>query len=1687
MANLLSWLGGVGAQLNPFDGGETFDSYMKKRKLQERQPAQQAQRPQMQPQQQNSNGMPSRTPSLPTIGTPRINQAQVSQNSVAKRTQPVFDPLQSARDAIGGIAKGVTDISRPVSQGGLNVLADASNGVGNFAKSVAKDPAGVGKGVVSGLQQAPAQVADLALMGGNVLEDTASRMRGGSSQERLNIYNKYGALRDKLKQGKTVTGESLIRQPDFQWTGNTGRDLGNLAGRSLGIATDATMFVNPTRAAIGGMVRTPVSQIAKNTAKDAALFGAIDGTQQGLETFGNTGNLARAVSAGTQAAGISALTQGVMGAGGYAVGRGTRNAGMAVDDAMNAHRAADIRAAADKQKIISIPARRLISYEGAPDRARVEQYKKQMQLGRPVEPLIIMKDKNNRFGVEDGKHRLQAYQELGIKNVPVKVVTPAGVKKIGQRGSIRFSSDPERSASYPGAQLSEVRGVVGEGRVMPTSNAPSGRPHMPSPTSSHPIQGAGATTEPSGINQPRVAKQELLQPIGHQSPQGMSLDSMRSPDHIPLVQSNQHTQNLLHPEVKPHTGQPEPQLLRQDNQRTPSDDSISQNEIAKYVKERATEQDKARKTQHDSPSEKVQTEVRNLKAQYVDEFAPIEDTLGGAIKNGASVATDNNIKYQLDRVARSEGIAQAHINDSGLARIIQNVPNTKEFDQYLIARHAKELDESITTGRNKAKDDALVKVLDGKYGDHAKELYKYNQELLYRAADYGLISKAFADQLKKRYPEYVPLNRIFSDLEQPKGVGAGSSKASVSTQKVTQKLKGSTREIESPLESIVKKTMTVIEQGEKNHAAKMLASYRDLPGNPFELEEIPSSQTIGNNYTISYLDDGVKRTFKTTKSISDAAKHMNKEQLGIVGQVLAAPARALRLGATGVNVGFTAANVVKDIVGAVVNSKHGIRSSPLNLVATGKALSAALHHNGERYQEMMREGVAGTSYDLARNAEPVNIKQIRSQRSLTDRAIYNMRPDRWVRTLENTIGRSEDFGRGLQYFGNKSAFEARGLSEKEATILAADQARFNSTNFHRAGSKGRLINAVVPYSNAAVQGARINLRRLQERPVATLAKIGMTIAMPSAAIALNNYGSEDKRKVMDRIPDYEKENNIVIVHEGAHMNDQGQWEGVTKIPVPPQFIGVHDSVQRAVKARFTGEEYDIVKSIGDITQALTTVNPTDANKTVGSYTPQAVKVAAEPLFNRNLFTGQEIVPKAMQNLEKERQVDRSTSGTAKVIGKLTNQSPLQIDNSINTTFAGAGQNVVNMTDKLLAASGIIKQDEVRGKNLWDSIQGRFVGAKGLTDGRLYFESFDKAAKENKLNGRDYEQLTAILAKETDAGGVQLPKDDKDKMTLNAILANSKALIKVKSDAAHILAKETGKDVDPLYKLSTEQQQVYYQTQGLPRGSAEQKHIKDANPWLNDLSKERGTYFEKIDLKQANAAGQVPYPEQNPETEALLNRFNSITDAKAKSEFMRQHPQISQAFDSFAKYTNDVRKAQGFDPLRTYQQASPRVQQLLDSGDKNAFKDAEVSQWMQNNSIYNLTKDAAMAQFQGTDLSAKSLKNMNSLSRYNLLKNPDGTFALKYRDTQGSGNSMIQAGATDAGARSYGKKGRKGSSGKSHVKLSRSLNKIKVPKVSKIGKKSPGAIKSPQFGKAITAKYAKKPIKKRPTTPKVAKI
>lgn len=736
----------------------------------------------------------------------------------------------------------------------------------------------------------------------------------------------------------------------------------------------------------------------------------------------------------------------------------------------------------------------------------------------------------------------------------------------------------------------------------------------------------------------------------------------------------------------------------------------------KYVAEQVTKQSAARKSETLGIAGKTKDFLKNIKVKLVDSNAPIEDVISDFQRNTKSeILPKYDITNQIDRVYRAPTIAGQFMEDNGLESVIKNVDNIDNIDQYLIAKQAKTVAANgIETGRDLTKDQKLIDAFAPRYEETAQKVNQYSKNLLDYSVDAGLIDKKIAADLKIKYPDYAPINRVFSELEKTGEFSGPKGVASLSKQTVVQGLKGSEREIESPIASLMAKTNDAFVQGEKNKAAKILTDYAKLPNNPFELRLLKTGEiAVKGRGTISVLNNGVKEIYETTPEIAQAAKSLSVQQLNILGKIFALPVRVARVGITGINLPFVASNIAKDQVTAIINSKNALKTSIANPLNFLKALYNAVGH-GKLYQEAVRSGAMGTSFDISRNQAPKTIAKIRASRNIGSRILYTVKnPGELLRSVENIVGRSEELTRLQQYGATKQAMLKKGMTESDAIISASKAARENTVNFARRGEWGTVLNSTFLYLNAGIQGTRTFLRGMKTRPVQTTTKLALTVFAPIATVTLWNLNDPKRKAAYEDIAEYEKESNIVIIPPNPTQDENGNWN-VIKIPLSQEVNNIASLARRPIEQSFG---LDPVRA-GEVAQAfLGTVLPINMNKDVTStvantFTPQVIKPTLEMFANKNFFTGFKQVPASMENLSPKMQIKENTSGTAIKIGDALNLSPIQVEAFIKGTAGGVATQGLNASDRILAGLKIIPEDQIGGQDTIEAIMARFNTARG---------------------------------------------------------------------------------------------------------------------------------------------------------------------------------------------------------------------------------------------------------------------------------------------------------------------------------------------------------------------------------------
>lgn len=856
--------------------------------------------------------------------------------------------------------------------------------------------------------------------------------------------------------------------------------------------------------------------------------------------------------------------------------------------------------------------------------------------------------------------------------------------------------------------------------------------------------------------------------------------------------------------------------------------------VDEYVKEQVAKQKEAIKKSNPKTIKQI---IKDVKTKLIDSSSPLTDILTSAEKKGKfEVLPKNDIRLQIDRVLKSRQIAGQYIKDNGLYDVIKSVPDIDKFNQYIIAKQALDVQkQGIETGRDTVKDTQLIKEYAPEYEEYSKQLNKFARKLLQYFADEGLIPKDLPETLNKKFPNYVPITRIMEEIEAGNIVTGGKKGiASLSKQGVVFKLKGSERQIVNPTETFLIKTVDGINQIERNKAGRMLASYRDLPGFEGLITELASGETAKN--TFSFLDNGKKRVFETTPELAAAAKSLDVETFGLLAKIISTPTRILQMGATGLNVPFVIRNIVKDQMTLFINSNETAKASLMNPLNFTKAFLTAIKH-GDLYDEVIRNAGMSTSYEISREAPRTTVDKIRSNRDIKSKIAYTiLHPDEVLNAVENIIGRSEELGRLQSYAGTKQALLDKGRTLEDAELLAAQAGRENTANFGRSGLWGKVLNKIIPFFNAGIQGARQLVKSFTTHPGKTSIKMAVGVFLPMVAYTAWNLADEKRKKVYEDIQEYEKENNFIIIPENPTKNDKGQWN-VVKIPLPPGISNLASISRKSIESA-NGLDSLVVKDIVDnLFTASTSLDLSSGTRVASTFTPQALKPSIETATNRNLFTGKEIVPSQMKNLPPEEQKTKYTSQLAIDVGAKLDVSPLIVENFIKTSSGGLGNQLINTYDKAVG-----KKDP-GGQSIVDSVVTSFSKASG---GKTYDDAskeFSKGMNAKETLAYDYLHLGKVY----DENGLPSQSGDlRDSMTNASIRLSSPEILTREAAEARARAKVDGSPVNPLYNLPPDKQKIVLTITSLPTGDAYKKKLTNDNlEWLKPYWAEKEIYSQKM--------------------------------------------------------------------------------------------------------------------------------------------------------------------------------------------------------------------------------------------------
>jgi hypothetical protein len=807
--------------------------------------------------------------------------------------------------------------------------------------------------------------------------------------------------------------------------------------------------------------------------------------------------------------------------------------------------------------------------------------------------------------------------------------------------------------------------------------------------------------------------------------------------------------------------------------------NLTDNDVENYIKDQVENQ---KKSTSGGLMQKIKDIKDQLRHHLVDDSTAYEQYLAKGHDKESKLAREalkEDIRNDIDKVRSSDMIAQQFIRDNGLAELGKmSTKNLNEFQQYLIARrHAADLHkQGINTGRDLDMDLAIIDKYKKKFTEQEKIYRNFNKQLLTYMEDNGLISKELHNKLNQN-TAYTPYQRLMDDVSS--FTGHSQQLGNLNSEQVIKKMNGSDRTILNPIEATMSNTMRIINEGQRNIAARKIAE------NAFSERRLRDGEKPRAGYdTLNFMENGKKVSYEVPKMVASEMKRLNRvlpEGVEKVINVLSMPAKTLRGGATSLNPVFAASNLIRDQLQTTITGNIGT-----NIKGTPKALSATFGF-GEKADnlraELSRQGIIGSEYRQTYGYKQGDLMaELQKEHHLSKKAADRLKHP--IDALNDLIGRTEYFTRAQQYFGTDGDITAK-----------SQAARNNTLNFSRGGEAIMVINKIVPFLNAGVQGGRQMTNQLVKRPARTALALAAWAGVAMAAKGISE-SDEKKKELYDRVSDYEKKTNLVLFDENAKYNPEtGRIDGLVKIPIPQFLYPITDSMNNIKDSPDA-----LLKTASNIFEVFTGL---DTENPVNQLSPTAIKPFIEAATNTNTFTKQDIVSDYDKNKLPQDKGAKYTTGAARFLASLTGVDAPIIDNFIANWSGGLGKDLAKTLtdnpDNQKDGGGI-------GRIFTEGAYRRFGSAGADSQYKMAVDSGEKLKK----------QL------ESDSNFTNLSKDDQEKVK-NTIDSDFKQI------GSTFGKLERGDEVKN--KLSDRQT-------GLLQGFNSGKYIEEALKGTKQVSRER---------------------------------------------------------------------------------------------------------------------------------------------------------------------------------------------------------------------------------------------------------
>lgn len=600
--------------------------------------------------------------------------------------------------------------------------------------------------------------------------------------------------------------------------------------------------------------------------------------------------------------------------------------------------------------------------------------------------------------------------------------------------------------------------------------------------------------------------------------------------------------------------------------------------------------------------------------------------------------------------------------------------DTKDVVAYMVAERTVELEKKLGRentlsgiGGGLFKDiDVAKKTLDEfKNGDPEKlkrveeaanRYREFADGILKYMVDKGRLSEEKYKEIKENNLQYVALKRVM-ETEPGREVESvmGGSKNLGSKSNVIETVKGSTKQIVNPYISLIDTLYKGIKESDRN---EVLQSFRDMIVEDRSMYQGPNKRFSdigvlgkeGDKNTTTIFIDGKPEHWIFQKDVHDAIKGLDHEAYKLPGIVTALPS-VLRWTVTHFPT-FAARNIARDLQDRLIKSEDNSGFKDL-------------FGNKEHWRELARTGGLNSGYYMRDKASYYGLLEQAMDEMAKNKKIVLADPVKlkslW-KGYTNLLSKSETVNRVAEYRAAFRNAKTKGMDDYNASLYAGYKSR-DLMDFALMGHYMKIVNQIIPFSNASVQGLNKTIKSAKANPSGFAARMFAYSVVPSVALWLLNHKDDETAKEYESLPAYQRDMSY-----NFKIGDN-KW---VSIPKPYELSLLGASVDRLLSQQYAGNSQAFNGYGGSVAKSLL---PVDEGNFAGP-----MQGVVEGITNHDFFRDKYIVPPNEDALDLSLRNTEKASRLGKAIQDVAGIDARKADHFIKSQFSYFGGAATKVSD-----------------------------------------------------------------------------------------------------------------------------------------------------------------------------------------------------------------------------------------------------------------------------------------------------------------------------------------------------------------------------------------------------------------------